>query len=280
MSLTGKSYKLKRYAAGDYHVGGILFYGSPDMNPTLTQEAGSGQYELALSKITGVMPKINWHMKLQRLGDFVADYSGTNKFAFVSDEGAQTAHTLYYTDGLDSFKFTDCYTNSCTVRIPLHGAITAELESLATTYASQAYGSDPSSITDAVLTKANLNTLKIGNTSINTDWMTVDFGVTHNVKQENLGTTLPPADVYQQETKYFVNITRALKTQSFATGAYNATPQTITIQLNDNQTTPVKTKFTFTDMQMSAQSKEIRELGIIQERITCSGKDCTLGAGS
>jgi len=280
MSLTGKSYKLKRYDSGDYHVGGILFYGNPDMNPTLTQEAGSGQYELALSKVTGVAPKINWHMKLQRLENFIADYSNTNEFAFVNDEGAQTAYTLYYTDGLDNFNFTDCYTNSCTIRIPLHGAIVAEVESLATTYASQAYGSDPSAITDAVLTKANLDTLKLESTSIKTDWMTVDFGVTHNVKQENLGTTLPPADVYQQETKYFVNITRALKTQSWASSAYNGTDQTVTIQLNDNQTTPVKTKFTFTNMQISAQSKEIRELGIIQERITCSGKDLTLAAGS
>jgi len=210
-------------------------------------------------------------MKVQRLANFIADKDGTNKFCFVSAEGALSTYNLYVTDGLDADKWTTCLTDRCEVSIPIRGSIEASIDILAKTVTTQAYGSAPGAINDAILNHTNVNTLKIGDISIATDFLNFRFAVNHNIQQEVLGTTLTPTEVLQRETKYSGTIRRALKTQSFKADAYAGTPRDIILQVNDNQTTPIKTKLTWANAYFG-DSKQVRGLDMLIEEIPWRAK--------
>jgi len=282
LSQTGYDWKIKRVTdvPADVHLGGKVANADPNVDVEITEEAVTGQYELGVLKPASVLPKISFNMKVQRLSNFVADKTGTNKFCFVSAEGALTAYTLYATDGLDAVKLDDCLTNSCEVSIPIRGSMTARIESWAKTRATQAYGSDPDAITDAVMDHTNVDTCTIGETSVASDFQTITFGVNHNLDAITLGNTLPPSEVIQKHTKYMFKVERALKTQSWAGDTYSGTAQDVILQINDNQETPEKTEFTWSDMYIKSETKRINELDLILETIECWGKDLALAEGS
>ena len=285
MSKTGKDLKIKRVLAGDKHLGGFISNAAYNIRPEVAQEVVTGQHELALVKATYVPISLNLTIKLQRLENFIADYDGTNKFGFVSAQGALATYDLYYTDVIDALKFADCITNSCRVTIPQRGAITAEVEVFPKTQTNQAYGSDPTPITEDPMTKTNLETLTLtlGGTDvkdIKADFSSVVLGVTHSIQRVPLGTSLPPSEQIQRQTVYTARIVRALKTQSWTGSTYAGTPEDLIVQINDNQDTPRKTKFTFADMIVNSHVRPIRELNMIEETIECIGKSLVLEAGA
>ena len=281
MSLqSGVSWRLKRVSVGDYHLGGKQFSAEPTINPEQFIEVGTGDYQAEINKIAHVSPKISWSMKPQHLDDFVADYSHTNKFAFNSAEAAQVPYDLHTLNGLSGVKLGSCVTNSCKLTIPIRGAIQVMVESYAKNRTLQAYGSDPTPITDAVLTKANLETITIGGTSVKADFRSIEVAVNWKAEHIHLGTTIFPNEVRHKEAIYTVSIERGLKTQSFAEDAYNGTQKSVILQINDNRTTPKKTKFTFTNMDINVHSHRINELDITYERFECKGRLLTLAAGT
>lgn len=286
-AMSGYGFKAKRVAGVttllDKHLGGMIANAEPQTRVDMEEQAATGQYELAVLQPAAIFPRLRLEMKVQQLEHYIADYSATNKFCFVSAEGALATHNLYVTDGLDPFKWTGCLVDSCEVTIPIRGAVMATINVLAKTRTPQAYGSAPSAITDAVLMHTNVNTMTIGGTTaydISGDFQEFRFGVNHNIQQEVLGTTLTPTEVLQRQTVYSGSIRRALKTQSWSAMAYNGTKQTIVLQINDNRTTPKKTKFTWTNAYITTQQKSVRGLDMIIERIDWRAKDLTLAAGA
>lgn len=284
---SGYDFKAKRVIGPttplDKHLGGIIANAEPRTRVDMEEQAATGQYELAVLQPAAIFPQLRLEMKVQQLEHYIADYSHANKFCFVSAEGALAVHNLYVTDGLNAVKWTDCLVDSCEVVIPIRGAIMATINVLAKTRPAQAYGSAPSVITDAVLMHTNVNTMTIGGTTaynIKGDFQEFRFGVNHNIQQEVLGSTLTPTEVLQRQTVYSGSIRRALKTQSWSAMAYSGTKQTIVLQINDNRTTPKKTKFTWTNAYISTQQKAIRGLDMIVERIDWRAKDLVLAAGA
>ena len=280
---SGYDFKAKRVSGTttpvDHHLGGIVTNATPEMRVDYDEQAATGQYQLAVQQTVAIYPRLRLEMKLQRLANFIADKDGTYKFCFVSAEGALSVYNLYVSDGIDADKWTTCLTDRCEVTIPIRGSIEASIDVLAKTATAQAYGSAPGAISDAILNHTNVNTLSIGETSIKTDFLNFRFSVSHNIQQEVLGTTLTPTEVLQRETKYSGTIRRALKTQSFKADAYAGTPRDIILQINDNQTTPVKTKLTWADAYFG-ESKVVRGLDMIIEEIPWRAKGLTIEAGS
>lgn len=279
---TGIEWKAKRVASGplDKHLGGMITTPETSQNVELTQEPATGQYQLAVLQPAAVMPRLRLPIKVQRLEDYIADYSHANKFCFASAEAAIAVHDLFVTDGLDPMKWADSLVNSCEIVIPIRGSVSAMIEVFAKTKTTQAYGSDPTPITEAPLMHTNVNTLTIGGYDIVSDFQEVRFGVAHNIQQEVLGSTLTPTEVIQRHTVYSGSITRALKTQSLETKAYGGTSAPFVIQINDNQGTPKKTKFTFDPAYIEVESKRVPGLGMILETITWRSKALVLAVGS
>ena len=279
-AMTGKSWKVKRVNITDFHLGGLPTTPEPRTDIDTTEEAGTSQYELVVQEVAAVYPRLRLPMKVLRLENYIADFADTNKFCFVSEQGALSVHDLYVTDGLDSVKLADCLVNSCEVVIPIRGSVTATMEIFAKTRTAQAYGSDPTPITDAPLMHTNVEVMSVGAHDISADFQEFRFDVAHNIQQEVLGKTVTPTEVIQRHTVYTGGIRRALKTQSWEATAYIGTKQDIILQINDNQGVTKKTEFTWTDAIIEAESKPVPGLGMIVERIGWRAKKLTLAEGS
>lgn len=284
MSQTGSSWKIKRIALGSsYHVGGKNFGAEPSVRTSTIRQAGTGTHALVYHGIKDIMPSLTFNMKLQRLSNFVADHTDTNKFCFVSAEGALDSYTVVTTDGLNTFQHTSSVTDSCTVTIPRNEPITVDVRLFSMKPASSSYGSDPSAITDAVLVggATNLDTMTLGGTNILADFITSTMVVNHNTQQLFYGTEKIPRSVKQRETSYSGRIERALRSNSWRGTSYDGTEQDIVIQINDNQTPSAeKTEFTFSDAKITAYAEPVRELGMILERIDWESDSLTLAAGT
>lgn len=281
MAYSGYTYKMKRKTGvTDYHLGGKISTATPGGRATMTREAVANQYRYGLNKMATMRASISFNMKVQRLEDYIADYDGTNKFCFVSAEGANSGHDLYYTDGLEIVQYTG-RVGRCSLNIPNRGSINVDVEHFASAVPIETtYGSDPTAIDDALLTRENVNTLTVGGISVKDDFRTATFSVNHNIQQESLGTSIWPTDSLQRATEYTIRIERALKTQGFTTEALQGDAVPVVLQINDNQTVTRKTKFTWSDAYITTHQKRISGLDMIFETIECSPTQMVLAEGT
>lgn len=277
MSMTGKNYKVK-FADGS-HIGGIVQSASIDVDVDVTREAATEGNTIVYIKPALAVTKLNMKLKVKRLENFIADYSGTNKHCFVSGEADQTPFDLIYTDGIDTYELTDCLVNKCSLNIPVRGTITAEVEIWAKSASSTTFGSDPPTISESPLDITNVNSFLLNSVDIKGTFKDITVTVDHKLEATALGTSFDPAELIEKATEYSIKIDRVLKTQSFTSLAVDALTAPITFQINDNQATPTKTQFVFSGVYISSHKKNVNELDIITESIDCVAKSLTLNAG-
>jgi len=270
----GKAYKINRVVKGTpdvYHeLGGTVLGGRIDPRVTVHEEVGSGEgRQLSAQKAVAVKPIIEWTQNIRRLEDYITTY------AMITAEGVVPAHTLYVTDGAEHHDFSLAKVNSCRISIRQTASINAAISVFGKTRAAPTLGTflyqtDPAMYKNAVTT-LTLNTAPV------TGWRDIEFGVDNNVVQEVLGTAITPAEVEEQEARYFMRITKArIGATSKFVDAYSGTVQDFVIALQDGQGTPVTKTFTFADMYLTTARIEDRELGMILHRIEAKGKSLVI----
>jgi hypothetical protein len=272
-AIFGKTYKINRVVTGTpdvyYQLGGTILEGRYDVRPTVNEEVGSDTGRtLASQKVVAVKPMIDFTMNVRVLADYLTAY------AFITANGAVPAHTLYCTDGTETFKLTDAKVDKARITINQNDPIKAAISVLAKAYATATAGTflfktDPAMYKDAV------TTLTIGGAPV-LKWRDIEISVDNNVLQEILGTTIAPAEVEEQEARYEITITRAKPAASLIADAYAGTSKTVVIALVDKQGSPVTKTLTFTDALISTSELQDRELGIIYEKIVCKAKSVTI----
>lgn len=283
MSQSGIDWKAKISTAG--HLGGRVESATHNIRGKDYQEEVSAQYMLGAHKKFEVLPVCSLKLKLQRLEDFIADYTFGNEYVFVEnlsggEDGALTAYTLTMTNGLSDFKYDGCLTNKCSLTIPRSGSMIADLEIFGKTFTSTTFGSEALR-TETVMDRSNVSVLDLASTDILGDFLSVMLEVNHGLTPEFYGnTTITPGDIFQTASKYRIVIERALKTQEFTQYAYADSTTTLDIQIDDNQVIPVKTLWSFPDLFVTDTKQVQTGLGMIIERIEAKGKSLELSVGT
>lgn len=247
------------------------------------QEEVSTDYVLGAHKKFETMPVISLKLKMQRLEDFLCDYSNSNEYCFVDnvdEDGALSSFTLTMTNGLVDFNYTNCLVNRATLTIPRSGAMMADLEIFAKAKGATTFGS-AAHRTEVVMDRTNIDTLSLASTDITGDFLSLAIGVNHKLSPEVYGnSSILPSDIFQGAGLYNIVIERAIKTQVFSQYAVSQDETTLDVQINDNQGVSVKTLMSFDNLVITDTKEQHTGLGMIIERIEGNCRSIDLAAGS
>jgi len=265
----GKNVKINRQSGTTfYQLGGTILDAKYDPRPTVNQEVGSDTGRtLAADKVVSVKPQLEFTMNVRRLVDYLTTY------CMITANGAVPAHDMIVTDGSETFKLFSCKADKIRITINQTDPIKAVVTVLALSYGTAATGTFLFR-TEAPMYKDAVGTLTLDGTVVN--WKEIEISCDNNVLQEILGSTITPAAVEEQHALFEITITRAKPATSLIGAAYNGTAQTLVIELDDHQTSPVEKILTFTDCFISTSQLEDHELGIVYEKITVKAKTYTL----
>ena len=264
MGIYGKTFKINRYDTQYNPMGGTILNATLDPRIQTHMEAGTAQRQLASHKVVAAKPVLDFEMNIRRLTDFITSH------AMITAEGVVPAHTLYYTDGTESYKFENSKVNTCRISIKTLESVKANIQVALKSHAALS----PSTFefrTEDAMYKDAVTTLNIESAPV-TGWSEIEFGVDNKVLQEVLGTDIEPTEVEEQEAVYTGHILRAKPSTSKYTTALDGTVQDIVIALQDNQSSPVTKTFTYANACLKTSKIEIRKLGLDFERIEWEGK--------
>ena len=272
-AIFGKTAKINRVVTGTpdvyYELGGTVLEGRYDVRPSVNQEVGADTGRtLASQKVVAVKPMIDWTMNVRTLANYLLAYG------IITANGAVPAHTLFFTDGSETFKLVDAKVDKVRITINQNDPIKAVVTALAKSYDTATAGTFLFK-TDPAMYKNAVNLISIGGSPI-TKWRDIELSVDNNVLQETLGSSIAPAEVEEQEARHEITITRAKPAASLIADAYAGTPKTVILTLIDNQSSPVSKTLTFTDALISSEEIQVRELSIIYEKIVCKAKSVTI----
>jgi len=227
------------------------------MRGDIYKEPVTGTRALDVLKQTGVVPGLDWTMNLKILATYIEAY------AMITAEGAVTAHSLGFTDGVEVNELKLAKVDRCNIVVRCGESVKAELSAI---------GEDMDEFVPATFlqdTEAPIvwtdATLSVG--SAVTNWREFAFGVNNNVVAEFLGTTLVPTDVEDLQAEYFGHAIISRKAASKFAGVKGGAETAIEITLADHQTTPVTTTFTLAKAILKSSRIEVPGLGLELERI-------------
>lgn len=270
-SAFGKSFQINRVVTGApdvyYQMGGTIINATPGVRGDSIREAGTGQRRLALLKSAGVVPQLDFEMNIKRLDDYITSY------AMISEEGVVPAHQLYYTDGVDDMGFTECKVDSCRILVRARESVKAEISVLAKDVSAVTLGTFLSR-TEEPISWEDVTAISIGGEV--TNWREFAFGVNNNVSAEFLGSGLMPSEVEEAEAFYSGYVLLSRKAASRMNSVKSGSKAIIAIGLEDHQSTPVTTSFTFTDALLKVSTVEVRGLGLELERIEWEGDQLSI----
>ena len=269
---TGKDFRLNRFEDPDtWEALGIVNPCEPFVNVLdLVTEEGTEARKLGLLEPMLVGPQINPTILLQRF-----DYLTT--YAMITAEGPVPAHDLRWTDGITKYTLGDCKVNTCEVTVPLSGAVKAVMTIPAKTLDPTTYTADWQKFTEKPLTRKNVTVLTVGASDLNTRFTEIAFAVDNRVSVEGRGTGITPQDVYEKEARYSGRIDVVVTGAMSMMDVYGGTKRTVTIALQDRQTTPVIRSFMYTDAVLKVSRLSVRGLGRLIERIEFEGDSLTIG---
>jgi len=261
VSYFGKSFELNRVVENGtythYELGGRPIRATPTMRGDVYKEPVTGTRALDVLKQTGVVPGFDWTMNLKVLTDYITTY------AMVTAEGAIPAHSLGFTDGVESNELKLAKVDRCNIVVRRGESVKAELSAIGedldifvpATFLHKT--EEPIMWTDVVL-------------AIDggvTNWREFGFGVNNNVVAEFLGTGLVPTDVEELQAEYFGHVIISRKTTSRFSGVKGGDAAIISVALTDHQTVPVTKTFTFAAGILKTSRIEVAGLGLELERI-------------
>lgn len=238
-------------------MGGSVIRAVPTLRGSIFKEPVTDTRKLGTLKGTGAIPGLDWTMNLKILATYIEAY------AMITAEGAITAHSLGYTDGVEVNELKKAMVDRCSILVRRGESVKAELSAI---------GEDLEVFTPATFlqdTEEAMDwtdcTLDIGGAISN--WREFGFGVNNNVVAEFLGTGLVPSDVEALQAEYFGHAIISRKAASKHAAVKGATETSIAIALADHQASPVTRTYTFTKAILKTSNIEVPGLGFELERI-------------
>ena len=238
-------------------MGGSVIRAVPTLRGSIFKEPVTDSRQLGTLKGTGAIPGLDWTMNIKVLGTYIEIY------AIPSAEGAITAHSLGYTDGIEVNELLKAMVDRCRILVRRGESVKAELS---------AVGEDLAVFVPATFlqdTEVAMDwtdcTLDIGGAV--TNWREFAFGVNNNVVAEFLGTGLVPSDVEALQAEYSGHAIISRKGASQHAAVLGASETSIAIALANHETSPVTRTYTFAKAVLKTSNIEVPGLGFELERI-------------